>query len=514
MGLLLGTDIGAQSLKVALFDERGTLVALEQIQYSIQRPRPGWAEGNPEIWWESFCRAVRSALEHRDVDSEEIESIGISTMCPSLVALNEQGDPLRPAILYLDQRSLPQARRIQEEIGLDGVFQVTGNRIAPGTYSVTSMLWIKENEPHVFKRTRFFGHGNTFLAHRLTGQFAFDWTNASLTGLFQTGTRRVWSKELCASLRLSDEILPEPVISSTRIGNLSREASRATGLVEGIPVAIGGADTACSALGAGVIDPGQVFETSGTSDVLSFCADQPLFDIRFMNRCHVVPDRWLLMGAMLSPGAALRWFKDQFCSEEEEMARKLALSPYRIMDLESENSSPGSNGLIFLPYMQGERSPVWNPHARGVFFGLSLETTKADMIRCMLEGAAYGLRQNLGIGEGSLGVAVKEIRIVGGGAKSKAWSQIKADILKRPMILLDQQETAVLGAAMLGGLASGRFKDHKEAAWKTSAHPSREFLPNPDLGRLYDQMYESYLTLYRRMEDLFEKVFQVRSQPC
>lgn len=509
MGLLLGTDIGAQSLKVALFDERGTPLALEQVQYPIQMPRPGWAEEDPEVWWKSFCSAVRSALERREIRREEIESVGISTMCPSLVALDEEGNPLRPAILYLDQRSLPQAHRIQEEIGLNRIFQLTGNRIAPGTYSVTSMLWIKENEPQVFRRTRFFGHGNTFLAHRLTSQFAFDWSNASFTGLFQTGTDRAWSKELCASLNISEEMLPEPVISSTRVGMMSREASRATGLLEGIPVAIGGADTACSALGAGVTDPGQVFETSGTSDVLSFCADQPLFDIRFMNRCHVVPDRWLLMGAMLSPGAALSWFRDQFCLQEKEIAQKLALSSYQIMDLESENSPPGCNGLIFLPYMRGERSPVWNPYARGVFFGLSLETSKGDLIRSMLEGTAYGLRQNLEIGEKVLGFPVKEIRTVGGGAKSKVWSQIKADILKRPMTLLDQQETAVMGAAMLGGLASGRFGDYKEAAFKASAQPWRVFSPHPDLGPLYDQMYESYLILYRRLEDLFEKVSKV-----
>ncbi|MDH7498800.1 MAG: xylulokinase [candidate division NC10 bacterium] len=513
MGLLLGTDIGAQSLKVALFDEGGSLLALERIQYPIERPQPGWAEEHPEVWWESFCRAVRSALDRRGVCREEIESVGISTMCPSLVALDGEGNPLRPAILYLDQRSLPQAHRIEKEIGLDKIFQLTGNRIAPGTYSVTSMLWIQENEPQVFRRTRFFGHGNTFLAHRLTGQFAFDWTNASFTGLFETGTHRTWSRELCASLHLSEEMLPEPVISSARVGTLGHEASRATGLVEGIPVAIGGADTACSALGAGVTDPGQVFETSGTSDVLSFCADQPLFDIRFMNRCHVVPDRWLLMGAMLSPGAALSWFKDQFCAQEQEMAQKLALSAYQIMDLESESSPPGCNGLIFLPYMRGERSPVWNPYARGVFFGLSLESTKADVIRSMLEGTAYGLRQNLEIGEKLLQSAVKEIRAVGGGAKSKVWSQIKADILKRPLTLLDQQETAVTGAAMLGGLASGRFANYQEAALRASAHPWRVFSPNPDLGPLYDQMYASYLALYQRLDDLFEKVSKISPRP-
>jgi xylulokinase len=307
------------------------------------------------------------------------------------------------------------------------------------------------------------------------------------------------------------ELLPDPVLSSTCIGGLSREASRTTGLREGIPVAIGGADTACSALGAGVIDPGQAFETSGTSDVLSFCADQPLFDIRFMNRCHVVPERWLLMGAMLSPGAALSWFRDQCCSEEKQVAQKLGLSAYKIMDLEGEISPPGANGLLFLPYMQGERSPVWDPHARGLFFGLSLDTTRRDMIRSILEGTAYGLRQNLEIAEKNLGFSAKELRIVGGGSKSTIWSQIKADILKRPLTMLSQQETAVMGAAMLGGLASGRFVDYREAVCEASAQPLRVLPPNPDWGSLYDQMYDSYLSLYLSNKELFEQLSRARS---
>jgi xylulokinase len=506
MSLLLGTDIGAQSLKVGIFDGEGSPLAFEQIQYPIQRPQPGWAEGNPEVWWESFCRAVQTAVERNGIPTGQIDSVGISTMCPSLIALDEEGNPLRSAILYLDQRSLPQAKRIQEEIGLERVFQVTGNRIAPGTYSVTSMLWIKENEPDLFRKIRYFGHGNTFLAHRLTRQFAFDWTNASFTGLFQTGTELTWSRELCRDLKIPIEWLPNAVISSTRIGTLTREAHRATGLPEGIPVAIGGADTACSALGAGVIDPGQVFETSGTSDVLCCCADQPLFDTRFMNRCHVVPERWLLMGAMLSPGAALSWFRDQCCLEERQVAEKIGLSTYKIMDLEAESSPPGANGLLFLPYMQGERSPIWDPFARGVFFGLSLDTTKGDMIRSMLEGTAFGLRQNLEIAEERLGFPVRELRVVGGGSKSIIWSQIKADILRKPITILNQQETAVMGAAMLGGLASGRFSDYREASSKASAQPWRALSPNSDFYTRYQQMYTSYLSLYLNAKEVFEQL--------
>ena len=511
MALLLGTDIGAQSLKVGIIDERGLLRAFQQVPYSFQCPQPGWAEEDPEVWWDSFCRAVRGTLERNAIRPDELESVGISTMCPSVVAMDRQGNPLRPAILYLDQRSLPQAKRIEDEIGQETFFHATGNRIAAGTYSVTSILWIKENEPDLFGRTYCFGHGNTFLAHRLTGEFAFDWTNASFTGLFHTGTRRTWSDDLCDRLGIPVTLLPEPVISSTRIGTLSEQASRTTGLPEGIPVAIGGADSACSALAAGVIDVGQVFETSGTSDVLSFCDDRPLFDMRFMNRCHVVPERWLHMGAMLSPGAALSWFKDQCCTEERQVANRTGRSVYQIMDLEAGASPPGANGLLFLPYMRGERSPIWDPLARGVFFGLSLDSTKGDMIRSILEGTGYGLRQNLEIAQQHLGFIVNELRVVGGGSKSGIWSQIKADILRKPIVTLDQQETAVIGAAMLGGLASGRFQNCDEAVARAAARPVRSAPPNPDVRVLYDRTYACYLLLYSGLKSLFERVSRIRS---
>lgn len=509
MALLLGTDIGAQSLKVAIFDEAGMIKSFEQIPYSIQRPRPGWAESDPEMWWGCFCRAVKTCMERNGISKEEIESVGISSMCPSLVAMDQDGNALRPSILYLDQRSLPQAAKILGIVGEDRIFEITGNRIAAGTYSVTSILWIRENEPQLFRKIRYFGHANTFLAHRLTGRFAFDWTNASFTGLFQTAGDRSWSEELCRSLDIPGHLLPHPLISSECVGYLHDTASRQTGLMSGIPVAIGGADTACSALGAGVIEPGQALETSGTSDVLCFCAERPLFDRRFMNRCHVIPERWLLMGAMLSPGAALSWFRDQCCSEERQAAERLRISPYKIMDLEAEVSPPGARGILFLPYLQGERSPWWDPHARGVFFGLSLDSTKGDLIRSIMEGTAFGLRHNLEIAENELGLAANEIKSVGGGAKSLLWSQIKADILRRSIILLNFQETAVLGAAMLGGLASGHYSSYREAVSQASANSARVVIPNPVLEPLYNRMYESYISLYLQLKELFARTSRI-----
>jgi len=490
---LLGVDVGAQSVKVALFDGKGNVLGMAQLPHAVLRPHRGWAEADPDRWWEAFLKGLKEASDRAGVPPAQITGVGLSTMCPSLVAMDREGRALRPSILYLDRRSLAQVEAFLSSVGLERIFDITGNRVAPGTYSGSSMRWIKDHEPDVFARTFRFGHANSFLAARLTGHFAMDWTNASFTGLFETGRSRGWSLELCEAWGIPVEKLPEPLPSWARVGAVSRAAAGLTGLLAGTPVAIGGADTACSALGAGVTEPGQVFETAGTSDVLAFVTDHPRFDIRFMNRCHVVPDRWLAMGALLSPGAALSWLRDQILSVER----------YGVLDEEAEQSGAGANGVLFLPYMQGERSPIWDPFARGVFFGLSLETTRGDLVRALMEGTAYALRQNLEIAKKDLGLEVDRIRVGGGGAKSDLWCQIKADILGTPLLRLDKEETAALGASILAGIAAGYYPDYRAGVEAAAARPVRSFLPRAELFPVYEQTYQVFCGLYPRLRESF-----------
>jgi len=505
---LLGIDLGAQSAKVAIVDQQGTVKGLGQVSYEIQQPHPGWVETDPEVWWRAVVSGIGIAMDQAKVNSRDVAGIGISNMCPSLVMLDKEGNSLRPAILYLDRRSVAQSEKIINRFGLEGIFGKVGNRIAPGTFSVTSMLWVKENEPEIYGKTFAFGHANTFLAARLTGNFGMDWTNASFTGIFGTGGNRTWQGDMLGELGLDEDKLPRVLSSPTKIGVVSENASDMAGIPAGIPVAIGGADTACSAFGAAVTEPGQAFETSGTSVVLSVCCDKPEFDIRLMNRCHVVPDRWLQMGAMLAPGAAYQWFREQFCRYEKEMGETLDIRPYEIMDLEAEKSAPGANGILFLPYLAGERSPIWDPYARGVFFGISLSTTRNDFIRAILEGTAYGIRQNMEIVESELGFSIDAFHTVGGGAKSSIWSQIKADITGKAVHAMDIKETAVLGAAMLGGVAAGVYSDCADAVKHTAASPAQTYHPDSRLYPLYSRRFEAYKALYLDLKDRFKNLHE------
>ncbi len=498
---LMGVDIGAQSIRVCVFDGSGRVLGSFQRSLDIDRPHHGWAEADPETWWHAFIEGLGRAVEQARISPQDISAIGISNMCPSLIAMDGQGRALRPAILYQDQRSLDQVAHIKKKLSPQRTFEITGNRLAAGTYSASSMRWIKDQEPEIYSRTNYFGHANSFLAIKLTGNTSFDPTNASFTGIFETGALESepkdaygrWSSELTDAWEIDIAKLPPVVDSWSPIGGISKQAAQITGLKQEVPVAIGAADTACSALAAGVTDPGQGFNTSGSSDVLALCIENPNFDNRFMNRCHAVPNRWLAMGALLSAGAAMGWLQKKI----------LATENYDALNEAAQQVDPGANHVIFLPYMQGERSPIWDPNARGVFFGLSLETTRGHLVRAMMEGTAYALRQNLEIATQNLGFAVNEIHLGGGGAKSDLWCQIKADILNRPLIRLDKEETAVLGAAMLGGIAAGFYRDHDEAVKAAAASPTQIFTPQPEMHRKYEKGYEIFCNLYPQLKNSF-----------
>jgi len=509
---LLGLDVGAAGVKVGIFTLEGRQLGFAYVPHAAQHPRPGWAESSPEGWWHAAVEGIRTAIDKAGTAAQEIAAVGLSTMCPALVPLDAGGKPLRPAILFLDVRSTAQAERLRRTVDPDEHWRITGNRISPGTTSVTSIAWIRDNEPDVYARTAIFAHGNTYLAYRLSGKLGMDWTNASFTGLFATGGARDWSTELLAAFDIPAEKLPPTMPSSTRIGEVTREAAGATGLLSGTPVAIGAADTACAALGVGVVEQGQVFETVGTSGVLAVCSAAPAFDKRFLNRCHSVGDLWLLMGATSAPGASLAWFRDHFCEMEVQEAAAAGMDAYDLMCERAAQSPPGARRLLFLPYLSGERSPIWDPNARGVLFGLSLATTRADVTRAILEGTAFGLRQNVAVAEEILGKPFESIRLVGGGSRSPLWCQIKADVLGRPVQTGDYGEMAVLGAAMLGGLAVGAYKDYGEAVRLASPKATARFEPRSELRELYDELYAIFCALYSQLKPSFAAMARIEEE--
>jgi xylulokinase len=506
-GYLLGIDIGATAVKVGVFTPRGEMRGLSRISCQVASPHPGWAEVDAGDWLKALVQGLERATTQAGISPREIASAGLSNMIASTVPVDVEGRPLRKAILFFDQRSVPQASSVHQRVPETRIMQVTGNRTVPGNTAATSMLWVKENEPDVYARTEVFVLANTYLYRWLVGDAAIDWTNAPYTGFFDY-YKCQWAPETFEWWGIDPGKLP-PVVPSTWTGRVTAAAARSTGLREGTPVAIGANDGATTSLAVGALEPDQVFESCGTSDMVSFCSDKPHVIPEFTNRYHVVPGRWSCNGVMSTPGAALQWFRDQLYLQGGQAAREDA---YEAMSREAERSRPGANGLIFLPYMMGERSPVWDPHARGVFFGLSLSTTRADMIRAILEGAAYGLRQMFEIAEAKLGQRFDVVVAVGGGAQNRFWTQIKADVWGKTVLTPHYQEGACLGAAMVGGVAAGVYADWQEAVDMAAVKDGRETLPREELHAVYSRYYQVYTGLYPDLAERYVQLWEVEKQ--
>jgi xylulokinase len=371
----------------------------------------------------------------------------------------------------------------------------------------TSMLWIKDNEPQVYARTKLFALANTFVCRWLTGDAAIDWTNAPYTGFFDYSHCR-WAPEAFEWWGIDPDVLP-PVAPSTWVGRVTAAAAEITGLREGTPVAIGAIDGAATSLAVGALESHQVFESCGTSDMVSFTCEEPQVVPEFTNRYHVVPGRWACNGVMSTPGAALQWFRDQLYLKSDSATQEDA---YDAMSREAERSPPGAHGLIFLPYMMGERSPIWDPYARGVFFGLSLSTTRADMIRAILEGAAYGLRQMFELAQEKLGLCFEQVISVGGGAQNRLWAQVKADVWGKVILTPRLQEGACLGAAMVGGVAAGIYKDWQAAVERAAVKDVQETRPRDEMYPVYSRYYQVYTGLYPDLAARYAQLWNAQQQ--
>lgn len=393
---------------------------------------------------------------------------------------------------------------ILDAVGKDRLFELTANTAMAGAMSGTSMLWIKRHLPEQYEKTKYFGHLNTFMAHRMCGNFAIDYSNASYTNLFETAGGFRWSEELCEKIGIDIEKLPPLHKSTDVVGGLINEELIALGIPQGTPIVIGGGDTACATLAAGVTKAGDVCESVGTTNVLTICVDQPKFDRGFINRCHVVDGTWIYQGALSTTGAAYQWFRDNFCQDLIEKASGSSKKAFAYMNEEADEAEPGCGGLVFLPYMLGERSPIWDPYARGVFFGLSLQTKRKDMNRAVMEGCGYGLRQLSEIAERVTGKKMTEFVSIGGGAKSETWAQIKADITGKDIIILDLNDMAPVGAALLAGVGAGVFKDIYEASDKVDKHVYKVVKSSDEHKDVYEKRYQVYTKLYPQIKELYK----------
>ncbi len=501
--VLLGIDIGTTNAKAALFATSGALLGEAQQEYETAYPKPGWAEQTAGNWWGATAAIVRRLLDVGQVEPEDVAAIAVSSQAPTALPVDARGQPLRPALIWMDRRSEAQCTLLRQTVDVERILELNGNRIDP-YFGAPKIAWLVQNEPDVVRRTHFFMQANGYVNFKLTGQFTIDRSHASLFQCYDMGLGD-WSDELCAMLDLPREKLP-PVVSCTDvIGQVSREAAQATGLLEGTPVVAGMVDGVAAALEAGVVTPGEAVEMTGTSTVLLVCVDEPPRQPDLIALAHALPGAYLLVGALVSTGAALRWFRDELGSAEVSTGR----DAFEIMSEQAGEVAPGAGGLLFLPYMMGERSPIWNTDARGVLFGLSLATSRAQIIRALMEGAAFGLRHNVGVAE-KAGVHIETLRSVGGGSRSAVWSQIKADLLGRPIAVPAVSLGAPLGDALLAGTGVGLYPDLVSAT-RLVDQPLTVYQPREAASAHYDRLYPLYRQLYIANEGLFGELARVSS---
>ena len=482
---LLGVDIGTSACKVAVFDTDGTVAAQGHGEYPVFYPHPGWAEQRPEDWWNSVCGTIRSVIEQSGIQPGEIAGVGVDGQSWSAVAVDAEGDVLCNTPIWTDTRARGECGEILERVPEDTLFKLCGNPIEP-SYTLPKILWYKNNTPDVYRKARYILQSNSFIVFKLTNEITQDVSQGYGLCCFDMRLGR-WDRDITAALGVRPELLPPIFPCHQIVGRVTHTAAKLTGLREGTPVAAGGLDAACGTLGAGVIGPGQTQEQGGQAGGMSLCIDRYAADPRLILGWHVVPGRWLLQGGTTGGGGALKWLRDTVSPELN----------FGQMDDLAGSVPPGSDGVLFLPYMAGERSPIWNPSASGVFFGLNYAKTRAHLIRAVMEGVGFALRHNLEVAQ-KAGANAGMLRSVGGSANSRVWTQLKADITGHGIEVPASDTATTLGAAILAGVGSGVYASFQDAC-KRTVRVVRAHTPNDDVKALYDRQYQAYRELYDRL---------------
>ena len=497
---LIGIDIGTSACKVAIFERSGSVVAAASGDYPVYYPEEGWAEQNPEEWWDAVCRAVRKVIVNSGIQAEQIAGIGIDGQSWSAIAVDKAGNVLTNTPIWMDTRAQSICDRLNQEIGADNIFQVVGNSLQP-SYTTAKILWYKENLPEIYGKIYKILQSNSYIAYKLTGAMTQDISQGYGLHCFDMRTGQ-WDDRMCERLGIPREFLPEICASDQVVGTVTGKAAEESGLAEGTPVVAGGLDAACGTLGAGVIHPGETQEQGGQAGGMSICIDEYKADPRLILGYHVVPGQWLLQGGTTGGGGVMRWFEHEFADYERVMAKDKGESSLDQLNEIAEKVAPGSDGVVFLPYMSGERSPIWNPHAKGVFYGLDFAKTKGHMVRACMEGVALSLKHNLDVAE-EAGAEVEVLRAMGGSANSILWTQIKSDITGKEVVVPSSDTATTLGAAILAGIGVGMYRDYDEAISLTVKETRRH---KPDLSNreVYDKTYETYLNLYKSLESMMQ----------
>ncbi|MFC1734701.1 xylulokinase [Candidatus Hydrogenedentota bacterium] len=501
----VGIDIGTSGTKTIVVDEKGNILSQASVEYPLSNPKPNWAEQDPAYWWNATLSTAKEAVAGSGVPAENIVGIGLSGQMHGAVCIDKAGDVLRPAILWCDQRTAAECDEITDKMGgREALIAEVSNPAITG-FTAPKILWIRNNEPDIYEKIWKVLLPKDYIRYMLTGELATEVSDASGTLLLNV-TERMWSKKLLEKIDVPEDFMPLCMESPEVTGTLKADVAEQMGLRPGVVVVGGGGDQAAGAVGNGVTKPGIISLSLGTSGVVFAFADKVVCDPTGSAQafCHAVPGKWHVMGVMLSAGGSLRWYRDILCGAETETAGVIGDDPYNLMTRGAETISPGSDGLVFLPYLTGERTPHCDPDAKGVFFGLSLMHTKAHMCRALLEGVTFGLRDSFEIIK-SMGLPIDQVRISGGGAKSPFWTQLCADIVQAPMVSINATEGPAYGVALLAAVGAGIYSSVEEACEATISVVS-EVAPTPDLAGVYDDYYGIFGGLYKSVAPHFKTV--------
>ena len=502
---LLGIDIGTSATKTLLCDERGKVLATAMAEHPISAPKPGWSEQNPLDWWKATVAATKAVRKRAGLKPADIQAIGLSGQMHGSVFLGDGPKPLRPALLWNDQRTAEQCAQIESRAGgRAALIELVANPALTG-FTAPKILWVRQHEPKVYAKTKHILLPKDYIRYRLSGDYATEVSDASGTLLLDVVNRR-WSDRLLELLEIDRSLLPRMHESPEVTGTLTPGAAEELGLSAGTPVVGGGGDQAAGAVGNGIVSTGIVSATLGTSGVVFAHSDQPTRDPlgRVHTMCHAVPGKWCVFGCMLSAGGSFQWFRNNLAAAEVAEARKKKIDPYTLLIRQAEKAPPGCEGLQFLPYLTGERCPYPDPHARGAWIGITSRTTRPMLIRALLEGVTFGMRDALGIMQ-AMQIPISQIRASGGGARSEFWRQLQADIYRKPIVTINAAEGPAYGAALLAGVGIGVWNSVEQAA-SCCIKETRKLNPNKKLAEIYDRSYAVYSKLYGDLKERFAQM--------
>ncbi|MFQ5733297.1 MAG: xylulokinase [Planctomycetaceae bacterium] len=503
--VFLGIDIGTSGTKTLAVRENGAILAASTFEYPLSSPRPGWSEQEPEDWWQATIVGVGEVLAKGDIAPADIRGIGLSGQMHGSVFLDADCAVIRPALLWNDQRTAAECDEIESKAGgRTALIEMVANPALTG-FTAPKILWLRNHEPQNYDRVRQILLPKDYVRFRLTGEFATEVSDASGTLLLDVRNRQ-WCRPLLEKLEIDPALLPSMYESEVVSGTLSATAAKLLGLPAGVPVVGGGGDQAAGAVGNGIVQTGVISATMGTSGVVFAHSDEVQIDPegRVHTFCHAVNGKWHVMGVVLSAGGSLQWYRNQLAQAEAAVAQSLGRDAYEIITQQAAQAPAGSEGLYFLPYLTGERTPHADPHCRGAWIGLSLRHGRSHLARSVMEGATYAMRDSLEIIAG-MGIPITQVRLSGGGARSEFWRQMQADVYGRDVVTINAEEGPAYGVALLAAVGVGAFKDVVEACNATIQVVTRT-PANSETASRYDELYPLYGRLYRSLKDDFREI--------